>query len=77
MLDNTPQRVCLNRLLALVLSSAVTRRKHRTPWLWPITSTALWEPRIVLTKVIQRWYGVDDDVIDYTGFDYDQMKSGR
>ena len=30
--------------------------------------------RIVLTRVLQQWYGVDDDVIDYTGFDYDQLK---
>ena len=35
------------------------------------------EPRIVLTMVIQQWFGVDDDVIDYTGFDYDQLRSGK
>ena len=62
----------LNRLLALVLSS-VSDAQEAQDTMAPVLmayhqhGAMDTEPRIVLTKVIQRWYGVDDDVIDYTG----------
>ena len=81
MLDGTPQRVYdrLNRLLALVLSS-VTDAQEAQDTMAPVLDGYRMhgamdtEPRIVLTLVMQQWYGVDDDVIDYTGFDYAQLE---
>ena len=82
MLDGTPQRVYdrLNRLLALVLSS-VNDAQEAQDTMAPVLEgyhrhgAMDTEPRIVVTLVMQQFYGVDDDVIDYTGFDYAQLRS--
>ena len=78
MLDGTPQRVYdrLNRLLALVLrNDAQEAQDTMAPEGYHRHGAMDTEPRIVVTLVMQQWYGVDDDVIDFTGFDYAQLRS--